>query len=118
MHYDIIYTSANMGGKNYKMGKKKHVFTYICEDCIFVFQTFAHVGKYTFCPKCGENTSTHRYENSTGNRRVYMPFTDEELPTLEKVIKGEILPYQGAILLGRTVDSIKKKVSRMKKSIT
>lgn len=100
------------------MSKKKHTFTYICEDCIFVFQTFEHVGKYTFCPKCGENISTHRYEVNSSVKRVQVHFTEEEMPILEKVINGEILPYQGAILLGRTIDSVKKKVGRMKKSMT
>lgn len=45
--------------------------------------------------------------------RMPLAWKEEELKVIDQVIKGELLRYQAAILLGRSIQSVKRKVERV-----
>lgn len=100
------------------MNDKSQIKNWLCEDCTFVFQTFGMVKrggqKKYFCPKCGDNIAVTEYKADRVNKnRMPLPWKDEELKVIDQVIKGELLRYQAAILLGRSIQSVKRKVEKI-----
>lgn len=100
------------------MVDKRQIKNWLCEDCTFVFQTFGMVKrggkKKYFCPKCGDNVAVTEYTADRVNKsRMPIAWKEEELKVIDQVIKGELLRYQAAILLGRSIQSVKRKVERM-----
>ncbi|QOK28047.1 hypothetical protein IIE26_05090 [Cytobacillus oceanisediminis] len=100
---------------------RRQIKNWLCEDCTFVFQTFGkkqngRPRKY-FCPSCGENISVVKYEadrfNQKGPKRIYQPWTDEEMKIIERVMDGELLKYQAAIKLGRSIKSVRRRIERL-----
>jgi DNA-binding CsgD family transcriptional regulator len=51
-----------------------------------------------------------RYSETTAKIR----WKPEEIEVLEQCLKGKLHPYQAAIMLGRSINSVVKKVNRMK----
>lgn len=97
---------------------KRQIKNWLCEDCTFVFQTFGMVKrggkKKYFCPKCGDNVAVIEYAaDRVNSSRMPLPWKQEELKVIHQVMNGELLRYQAAILLGRSIQSVKRKVERM-----
>jgi hypothetical protein len=97
---------------------KRQIESWLCEDCTFVFQTFGKKErgrrKAYYCPRCGDNSAVTEYAAERYNKsRMPLPWKEEELKVIDQVIKGELLRYQAAILLGRSIQSVKRKVERM-----
>ncbi|MDQ0412703.1 hypothetical protein [Mesobacillus stamsii] len=97
---------------------KRQIKNWLCEDCTFVFQTFGMVKrggkKKYYCPKCGDNVAVTEYTSDRVNKsRMPIAWKEEELKVIDQVMKGELLRYQAAILLGRSIQSVKRKVERM-----
>jgi transcription initiation factor IIE alpha subunit len=46
-------------------------------------------------------------------KRVYQVWTDEEMKVIDQVMKGELLKYQAAIKLGRSIKSVRRKIERL-----
>ncbi|WP_134177206.1 MULTISPECIES: hypothetical protein [Cytobacillus] len=51
--------------------------------------------------------------NKKGPKRIYQPWTDEEMKVIEQVMNGELLRYQAAIKLGRSIKSVKRRIERL-----
>ena len=102
------------------MTKKMHnCRTFICEDCIFVFQVYEtkRGGKPYFCPKCGDKKAVGKYDPervTQGNKNLKLKWTGEELDILNRCIKGELNAHQVAFMIGRSINSVAKKVARVK----
>lgn len=97
---------------------RRQIENWLCEDCTFVFQTFGMIKrggrKKYFCPKCGDNVAvTQHVADRFNKKRVYMHWKDEEIKVLEQVRSGELLKYQAAIKLGRSIKSVRRKIERM-----
>lgn len=97
---------------------RRQIENWLCEDCTFVFQTFGKKERGRrrtyYCPSCGDNVSVIEYVADRFNKnRVYQVWTDEELKVVEQVMKGELLKYQAAIKLGRSIKSVRRKIERM-----
>jgi len=90
---------------------------YECQDCDFTFITYKRVErKIPFCPNCGECISVIETEaKGVSTRESYRVWTEEELEVVRKVAKGEMMPYQCAMLLGRSKSSVSCKARRLKK---
>jgi hypothetical protein len=92
-----------------------------CTDCHdFIFAIYSHVGKKKtpHCPKCGETVFTIKIEPPLlSARESYQPWKAEELPFIHQVIRGEMLPYQCAIKLDRSLASIESKCRRVKRDV-
>lgn len=92
---------------------------YICNDCEDIFAIFRKPKGRPGCPFCMDNASVRVYRTNEPNRRSgtgsKVKYTDEEKAVLERVLKGELRPYQAAILLGRSNMSVIKKLGRMRK---
>jgi len=99
------------------LSKNPYAKVYICEDCSFSFQVYAPAikKKSYFCPSCGENVSVRRYkpEITTKGKRVNIRWSDEELELLSKVKENGLAPYQVAIMTGRSINSVHKKLARV-----
>lgn len=100
------------------MSKNPYANTYICDDCSFSFQVYAPGTRKKnayFCPSCGENFSVRRYkpETTTKGKRVIIKWSDKEMALLDKVKAKELAPYQVAIMTGRSINSVKKKLLRV-----
>lgn len=99
---------------------KRHTFTYICEACTIVFQTFGLVrnGK-PYCPNCGDfidvrtQQGIHSMKEEIKNLKT--KWTEEELEILQRCVNGKIAAYQVSIMTGRSKDSVHNKLKRMKK---
>lgn len=104
---------------------KKHTFTYICEDCTFIFQTFGkprNRNRYMpFCPSCGEFHGVKEHDGIHSNKETVKNlktrWKEEELELLRRCIKDKTEPYKVAILTGRSKDSVSKKMKRMKSGL-
>ncbi|MBG9586902.1 hypothetical protein [Cytobacillus firmus] len=48
-----------------------------------------------------------------GPKRIKQPWRDEEIQVIEQVMNGELLKYQAAIKLGRSIKSVRRKIERM-----
>lgn len=97
---------------------KRQIESWLCDDCTFVFQTFGRKQRggrrAYYCPKCGDNVAVTEYVADRFNKnRVYQVWKDEELKVLEQVMKGELLKYQAAIQLGRSIKSVRRKIERL-----
>lgn len=97
---------------------KRQIENWLCEDCIFVFQTFGKKERGRrrtyYCPSCGDNASVTEYAAERYNKsRMPLTWKEEELKVIDQVIKGELLRYQAAILLGRSIQSVKRKAERV-----
>jgi uncharacterized protein YlaI len=100
------------------MVDKRQIKNWLCEDCTFVFQTFGKKvrgrQRTYYCPNCGDNVAVTEYVADRFNKnRVYQVWTEEELKVLDLVIKGELLKYQAAIKLGRSIKSVRRKIERL-----
>lgn len=100
------------------MSKNPYAHTYICDDCSFSFQVYAPGTRKKnayYCPSCGENFEVRRYYPSTApkGKKVVIKWSKEELFLLDKVKAKELAPYQVAIMTGRSVNSVKKKLARV-----
>lgn len=97
---------------------KQHVFTYICEECTIVFQTFGFISNKPICPKCGDSIEVRRHygihSTREGVKNLKTRWTGKELELLQTCLNGKITPYQLAIMTGRSRDSVMKKVKRTK----
>jgi hypothetical protein len=97
---------------------RRQIKNWLCEDCTFVFQTFGKIergrSKSYYCPNCGDNVAVSEYiADRVNKKRVYQLWTDEEMKVIEQVIKGELLKYQAAIKLGRSIKSVRRKIERL-----
>ena len=89
---------------------------FFCKDCQFTFAIYDNLYHPPYCSKCGDNIHTIKIDPPfLSARENYKPWSENELPLIEKVMKGEILPYQCAIMLDRSIASIEGKVRRLKK---
>lgn len=92
---------------------------YYCDDCIFVFEIFEKIGprRKLFCPKCGDDMATKRYQTELKepNRRKWVA---SEIELIDKLIKGEVQIYALSNKLNRTVKSIKGQMERRLKNET
>lgn len=88
---------------------------YICTECIFVFNVFSKridgrgVRHGFYCPSCGEHFAVIPYvkESSTYKRIAWTP---EETKELKNYMGRDIPPHQIAVLLGRSLSSVKNRV--------
>lgn len=99
--------------KNYQMKYQK---VFICDDCIFIFRLHTPTSRSKpFCPECGNfNTSLYNSDKHTKKERIVIPWTEEELEILAKCMYNELSPHQVAIMLGRSIGSVRKRLDRMK----
>lgn len=102
------------------MSKNPYAHTYICDECSFSFQVYAPGTRKKnayYCPSCGENFWVRRYypETTTKNKgkKIIIKWSEEELSLLDKVKAKELAPYQVAIMTGRSVNSVRKKLMRV-----
>jgi transposase-like protein len=99
-----------------------HGIKYICHDCNFIFAIFRGLGtgRKPVCPSCGENWGVNRFqqpEPTKGEKRTLITWTDEEEEMLEQCLDGKVSVTQMAIMLGRTRNSVAKKLGRMRGNI-
>lgn len=99
------------------MGKNPYAKVILCEDCSFSFQVYAPPKRHKryYCPSCGENFSTVSYkpELTSENKNAKIRWTNEEKELLQKVKTNELAPYQVAIMTGRSINSVAKKLKRI-----
>ena len=89
---------------------------FLCKECDFTFAIYDSLNKPPCCPKCGDHLATIKIDPPfLSARENYKPWEVWELPYVEKVMSGEILPYQCAMKLDRSIASIEGKVRRLKK---
>jgi hypothetical protein len=91
-----------------------------CKGCHdFKFAIYNTLRKNSpFCPRCGESVNTIAIEPPVlSARENYKPWKREELPFIHQVIKGEMLPYQCALKLDRSIASIESKCRREIKNV-
>jgi hypothetical protein len=92
---------------------------YICVECDdFKFAIYNQVGKGNspHCPKCGDSIATLKIKPPVlSARENYKPWKDEELVYIHQVLNKEIMPYQCAIKLDRSLASIESKCRRVKR---
>jgi hypothetical protein len=84
-----------------------------CED--FIFTVYKNLASWAlmYCPKCGGRMCKGIKPPTLSARENYKPWKKEELPFIHQVINGEILPYQCALKLDRSIASIESKVRRI-----
>ena len=90
---------------------------YLCEDCVQVFQLHSRINKpgkrVIYCPSCGDNLEVVEYKpERMGNGKVKIKWTDEEIKLLKRVKRGTLDPHQVAIMTGRTINAVLKKLER------
>ena len=90
---------------------------YECKDCDdFTFAIYSKPGKGSaiYCPRCGDCMDVVKIEPPVlSARENYKIWDDEkELPYIHQVIRKEIMPYQCAIILDRSLASIESKMRR------
>jgi ribosomal protein S27AE len=94
-----------------------HNKNYVCEECNFVFQIYAiskRGRKKYFCPSCGEKTHVTEYKaarNISGKRQKIL-YSPEEIELIHKCIKGELKTFQVALMIGRPVNAVCKRIAR------
>jgi transposase-like protein len=114
----MIYRFKGGMQMNYKGGLSK---MWICEDCTFVFQLHSiriNLKKKPFCPSCGENFEVVAYSAKREPKsatKAWQRWQPAELEMANKCLMGERAPHQVAIELGRSLDSVKKCVERLRK---
>lgn len=90
---------------------------YECKECDdFTFAIYSKPGKGSaiYCPRCGDCMDVVKIEPPVlSARENYRPWKKEELPLVHKVIRKELMPYQCAIILDRSLASIESKVRRI-----
>lgn len=95
----------------------KHNRTFICEECIFVFQTHSKLNKNNpYCPNCGENADVVKYIGRPSQNGKYkrIAWTDVETELANNCIDGKIDPHVLAYKTGRTLESVHLKLWRMR----
>lgn len=82
-----------------------------------IFQVHTNMKTKPYCVKCGERFEVRRYhaERTDKKSKVKLRWTQEELEILNKCINKELEPHQVAIITGRSINSIIKKVARVKR---
>lgn len=104
-----------------------HSKMFVCEECIFVFQAHSVLTNHTrkpYCPNCGDNFEVRQYQadrmvkRKKGQKLVKPPWTPSELALLDCIIAGELLPHQVAIKIGRSINSVNKRLTRRVKQLT
>lgn len=97
--------------------KLKFQKDYICDACPCVFIIYASkLNRKPSCPICGESMDVRRYEakRCDESKSLKSRWTSHEEDLAKKCLTGELLPYQVAILLGRSINSVTQKVRRMR----
>jgi predicted RNA-binding Zn-ribbon protein involved in translation (DUF1610 family) len=89
-----------------------------CDDCEIVFQIY-HPSRYKvkfYCPECGDNVAVARYKAERCNEdgKVKNRWSKEELAVLQEVINGKESSYRAAFRIGRSINSVSKKLGRVK----
>lgn len=102
--------------------RSKHTHSFHCHRCILSFQTFGpprgrtHGGVY--CPACGEYDEVRVQRGMHGQREemknLKIRWKPEELEILELCIQGKLTNYQVAVKIGRSVNSVSKRLKRAK----
>ena len=90
---------------------------FICEECVLVFQihTSCKDMKKPYCPKCGEKFEVRSYQTvKKGEKFIRIKWKQEELELLDRCINGELAVHQVAVMTGRTVNSVSKRIPRRK----
>ncbi|MEC1716636.1 hypothetical protein [Schinkia azotoformans] len=93
---------------------------FICEDCVFVFQihTSCKDMKKPYCPKCGEKFEVRNYQSvKKGEKLIRIKWKQEELELLDRCISGDLGAHQVAVMTGRTVNSVLKRIPRRKEEL-
>lgn len=96
----------------------KHNKTFICEECVVVFQTHTKITGKPFCPNCGSRKYTLDYEgrNQTKNLSARCSrWTSGELAVIKNAIEKDKDLHQIAWMLGRTVSAVRTKNWRIKR---
>lgn len=101
--------------------QKVHSRSWLCEECILVFDVHKVLRKTPICPECGDRIAVRRYEgarNGDGRKSgkgAKIRWKPEEMTLLEACMDGNELPYRVAILIGRSTNSVAKKLARMRR---
>jgi hypothetical protein len=110
---------TNSRSKQVRTKRTNNERWYKCVECHdFTFAIYNQVGKrkVPHCPKCGENTDVIKIDPPVlSARESYKPWEEWEVPFIHQVINGEMLPYQCAIKLDRSLASIESKCRRVKR---
>jgi transcription initiation factor IIE alpha subunit len=107
--------------KSKQVKKTKHTNNekwYTCNECNFTFTIYKQMGKgrTPLCPNCGDNVEVVKIvPNAINSRESYQPWTNEEIEVVRKVVNRELLPYQGALILDRSISSVACKARRMRR---
>lgn len=97
---------------------------FVCEDCVFVFQTHSPMKKKPFCPNCGENIEVRKYsadritKREKGDKLVKPVWTPPELELLDKIISGDLQSHQVSIMIGRSINSVIKRTKRRREEMS
>jgi hypothetical protein len=75
------------------------------------------IGGYMYCPRCGGRMCKGISPPTLSARENYRPWKDEEMVYIYQVINKELMPYQCAKKLDRSLASIESKVRREKKHV-
>lgn len=90
---------------------------FVCDDCHAPFSVHVPLPKRkrVFCPLCGENTATRKYQSERTNpdSKKKLRWSAAEVAVLAEVKSGGLSPIQAALKLGRSPNSVMKKLSRI-----
>jgi transcription elongation factor Elf1 len=89
-----------------------------CMVCNFTFTIYKAMGKRRtpLCPNCGDSVEVVKIVPTASNsRESYRRWTKEEIEVVRKVANREIFPYQGALILDRSISSVACKARRMRR---
>lgn len=87
------------------------------------YTIYAGVKGRSFCPYCGENIAVtsykgeHKQTAEMGLNGPKIRWKQAELDVVDQVINGKVRPIQAAHMLGRSVNSINKKVKRVRDAV-
>lgn len=89
---------------------------WMCEACTVTFQVHTPLSKRPYCPNCGDDVEVRRYKAQRSDPvPTKIKWSDAEIQLLDRCITKELLPYQVALLTGRTPNSVTKRLERRRK---
>lgn len=91
---------------------------YVCKDCDAIFTVYISEKnrKKPCCPWCADSVSVYPYtaERNGKDKHTKQRWSDTELDVLREVVERREMPYRAAMRVGRSVNSVTKKVARMR----
>jgi hypothetical protein len=114
------YWMINLKSKQGRVKRTNNEKWFQCSDCEdFIFTVYQRLSNwaYMYCPRCGGRMCKGIKPPTLSARENYKPWKDEELVYIHQVLNKEIMPYQCAIKLDRSLASIESKCRREKKNV-